>query len=349
MRICILGDASSPHIKKWVNYFVTRGAETHLLSLEPSIGTNGIEHIFHSRIRPRWVKYPLSSFSFAREIEKIKPDLINAHFVPNYGLISALISFRPLVISCWGSDVLDIRSRLHLARVKFALRKADLITTDGEVLVNAVTQLGIPGERILNVPIGVNAELFKMSGAKSLPPKVVNLRRLAQIYNPEHFIYAIPSVLSEEKVQPIMLSEGSQKDRVRIEKLVKKLGIEKEIKFVPFLSQIELAKLLCESTIYVSSSRVDSTSVTLLEAMACGAFPVVADIPGNREWIKDGENGYLVPLNDSKYLANCIVSALKNPELMKVAGARNREIVRTYGLFEKNMKLIEDAFIKLIR
>src|SRR4029079_13645664 len=41
--------------------------------------------------------------------------------------------------------------------------------------------------------------------------------------------------------------------------------------------------------VYVSASRSDSTSQSLLEAMAAGALPVVSDIPGNREWVTDGE------------------------------------------------------------
>ena len=57
---------------------------------------------------------------------------------------------------------------------------------------------------------------------------------------------------------------------------------------------------LGQADIYVSTSLHDGTSVSLLEAMGSGAFPIVTDIPSNREWIHHGQNGFLVPVNEEK-------------------------------------------------
>jgi glycosyltransferase involved in cell wall biosynthesis len=61
-----------------------------------------------------------------------------------------------------------------------------------------------------------------------------------------------------------------------------------------------MADLLSQTDIYVSTSLYDGTSVSLLEAMGSGAFPIVTDIPSNREWISPGQNGFLVSVNGEK-------------------------------------------------
>lgn len=346
MRLCILGDAGSVHIKRWVDYFVNRSWEVHLISLEKSMGTKAYEHIFGSRIRIRWLKYPLASRRIKKEVSAIECDIINAHFVPNYGLIGALIDKHPLVISCWGSDVLDppYKTFLHKSRIRFALRYADLITVDGKVLVDIVGKFGIPEYRILNVPMGIEPQVFNLSCEKVKLPLIVHLRALESIYNPELFVRALYFVVKEEKVRIIMLYDGSMKDNIK--KLANELEVN--IEFVSPLSQNGVAKILKSATIYVSTSVCDSTSVTLLEAMACGVFPIVTDIPGNKEWIDDGVNGYLVPIDNPKYLANKIVEAIRSPKLLTDAALRNAKIIKERGLWADNMRVIEQAFINLL-
>ncbi|MDD5530288.1 MAG: glycosyltransferase family 4 protein [bacterium] len=347
MKLCVLGDASYPHARNWVNYFKSRGAEVYLISLQNSIGTSVVEHTIPSKQLPGFLKYPLSIGKIASLIKSINPDIVNAHFVPNYGFISAIIGTRPLVVSCFGSDVLEPPRKgiLRKARIKFTLNKADLVTTDGKILKDAVHKFGIPYSRILNIPIGIDTPVFNPL-KKTFPPKVVYMRRLEYVCNPELFVNALPAVISQCNIKPVMLDMGSHRDKIF--SLVKKLGLESKIEFMPFLSEQKLASLLGESTIYVSTSFSDSTSVTLLEAMSCGAFPVVTDIIGNREWVKDGVNGYLVPLNNPAKLAEKIIKALSTPLLIEKAFLKNTEIIKKYGDRYKNMGVVESAFFNIM-
>ena len=66
-------------------------------------------------------------------------------------------------------------------------------------------------------------------------------------------------------------------------------------------------------------------SVSLLEAMASGAFPVVTDIPANREWICDRKNGMLVATRNEIALAGEIVEAIRNKDLMTAGRAKRIE------------------------
>jgi glycosyltransferase involved in cell wall biosynthesis len=345
MTLCILGDAGSVHIGKWVEHFVDKGWKVHLISLENSRGTAASEHIFRSRARTRWIKYPLSTGKIGRRILKINPDIVNAHFVPNYGLIAALIGRHPLVISCWGSDVLEPPGKgiLQRLRIRFALSRSDLITADGEDLAAAVVGYGIPRNRCLNVPMGVDVKIFSPPSHKESPPVVTHLRDLEPIYNPQVCLQALALVAKEEKIRAIMLGEGSM--RKAIESLA--ASGELEIQLVPRLCRSDVAKTLKRTAIYVSTSTCDSTSVTLLEAMACGAFPVVTDMPGNREWIEDGVNGYLVPCDDPDYIAKKIVDAIHDSGLLKSAADRNVRIIHERAVWKDNMGIVEQAFMRI--
>lgn len=58
--------------------------------------------------------------------------------------------------------------------------------------------------------------------------------------------------------------------------------------------------------IWVSIPESDATSISLLEAMACGSIPVVSDLPANREWIQSGVNGIVVEDLDSDFISEAL-------------------------------------------
>jgi glycosyltransferase involved in cell wall biosynthesis len=72
------------------------------------------------------------------------------------------------------------------------------------------------------------------------------------------------------------------------------LKISPAVDLLPKLSRLELAELFRKAQISVSPTTHDGTPNTLLEAMACGSFPVAGDLDSIREWITPGVNGLLV-------------------------------------------------------
>ena len=68
--------------------------------------------------------------------------------------------------------------------------------------------------------------------------------------------------------------------------------------------------------VMISLSSNDSLPNTMLEAMACGCPVIMGDIPQIREWITDGQNGYLCPVKDADKLAECIIKVIEDPQRM---------------------------------
>jgi glycosyltransferase involved in cell wall biosynthesis len=126
----------------------------------------------------------------------------------------------------------------------------------------------------------------------------------------------------------------------------KDLNISSVVKFVGRIPHEKMASLLAQADVYVSTSLSDGTSVSLLEAMGSGAFPVVTDIPANREWIINGENGFLISTSDESILTRKILEAIRNRRLLKEASRKNLKIIEQRADWKTNIGKITDIYEK---
>ncbi len=110
---------------------------------------------------------------------------------------------------------------------------------------------------------------------------------------------------------------------VQAERWLRQLAIEGKVELLPLQSRAQMAEIFRRAWVVVSPSVHDGTPNTLLEAMACGCFPVVGDIESLREWIQPGVNGLLVDPRDPKALAEAVLSGLGQTELLVGAAQKN--------------------------
>ena len=154
---------------------------------------------------------------------------------------------------------------------------------------------------------------------------VVNPRGIRAYIRSDVFFRAIPLVLEQQPQAkfycPAMAGEP------QAERWVRELGIESRTVLMPHQTRQDMANLFRQASIVVSPSVHDGTPNTLLEAMACGCFPVVGDLESLREWIVPNENGILVDANDPLALASAILKGLGDPGLREQASRLNTEII----------------------
>lgn len=107
-------------------------------------------------------------------------------------------------------------------------------------------------------------------------------------------------------------------------------------------SQKDVRPFIAASHIYVLPSYREGTPRTVLEAMAMGRPIVTTDAPGCRETVIEGENGFLVPIRDSKALAAAITKFIDTPELIATMGkASHRLVTERYDVSKVNADIIE--------
>jgi glycosyltransferase involved in cell wall biosynthesis len=293
-----------------------------------------------------------------RVIDSVEPDVVHAHYVVEHGFYAALAGRRPLVMTAWGSDVLVAprRSPLTQAIARYALRRADLVTSNNGYMARRLAELGAPADRVVVVVLGADAFFLEAPEASvnlrpdgETPPTIISVRSLdSRLYNVDVIVRAMALVRKRvPDARLLVASEGRL--RAGLERLALRLGLRGAVAFLGHLDREALRDALASSHVYVSVPRSDATAVSTLEAMAVGCFPIVSDLPSQEELVQDGENGFRVPVGDAATLAERIVEALQRPDLRRQALGPNRDLVRRRGLLEENMARLEELYRGLAR
>jgi glycosyltransferase involved in cell wall biosynthesis len=352
-KILILGEASAIHTRRWVNYFRAQGWTVRWLSFPP-IPENVTAEPIPLRFPQKAAAIALSVRRVRRIIDQFTPDIISALFLPDYGWLAGLCNRRPLAVSAWGSDVLisPLKSRWHKRRIEYVLRKADALFADAELLGERMRELGANDAKIHIVPLGVDAVWLEDSGTRrasnDAPIRVITNRRMEPLYRVDTFIRAASRLVTGIPGQYEFIIAGDGSQRMELERLTSELGLETAIRFAGAVSDDQMRHLLHQSDLFVSCSRSDGTSVSMLEAMASGCVPIVTDLAVNHEWIRPGENGLMFPVDDSEALANAISYAAGDAEWREGIRVRNREIITSRALWNDNMAAVEAVLAKTI-
>ena len=284
---------------------------------------------------------------------KNKCDVIHAHWAIPTGLIGVMVGFllrRPLIVTIHGSDLRVALERRGFLRKLFVhvCRTAVHLNCVSEVQRKELERQGIPSGKISATPMGIDAaflETGKNRGGnwEKRPVTILSNRNLLPIYNVSLLIRAIPIVLKKEpKTKFLIAGDGTEKKALQRE--VESMNINSSVEFLGRVPHEEMPNLLSQADIYVSTSLHDGTSVSLLEAMGSGAFPVVTDILANRKWITNGENGFLFCEYEENSLATKIIEAIRNRELLQKSRARNRLIIEQKALWPEYINRVKNIY-----
>jgi glycosyltransferase involved in cell wall biosynthesis len=286
-------------------------------------------------------------------ILKHKSELIHVHWAIPAGLIGVTVGLllrKPMIVTIHGSDLRMALEKRGFVRKLFAhvCRNAAYLNCVSEVQKKELYRLGIPSEKISTIPMGIDAAFLETGKNRRVesnkrPMTILSNRNLLPIYNVSLLIRAIPIVLKEEPETKFLIAgDGAEKET--LERQAEGLDINSSVEFLGRVPHEEMPNLLSQADIYVSTSLHDGTSVSLLEAMASGAFPIVTDIPSNREWIRNAENGFLISTGNENVLAMKIVEAIRNKELVVEATNKNQKIIEEKAHWKENIKKIVNIY-----
>ena len=305
----------------------------------------------------RMVLYYLTGFFLTiYAMFKNKCNVIHVHWAIPTGLIGSWVGSllkKPFIVTIHGSDLrMALESGGFLRKIfVYVCHHADHLNCVSNVQKKDLEQLGITNEKISVIPMGVDEAFLEMGKNRKIelnkrPFTILSNRNLLPLYNVSLLVRAIPYVLKEEpKTKFLIAGDGSEKKSLESE--VENLNLSHSVQFLGRVPHEEMPALLSQADIYASTSLHDGTSVSLLEAMGSGAFPIVTDIPSNREWIAPGQNGFLVPVNEEKLLAKKIIDAIRDRALLERSRKENLSLIEEKVLWSVNIEKIKKMYSQL--
>ncbi len=344
MKICFLGDAGSIHVRRWIEFFRDTGNEVYIISFRKA-NIDGVKLYYigdslNINSDGGNTAYLKKVFTIRRLIKKIKPDLINAHYLTSYGFIGSLVKGKiPFVVSTWGSDILVTpkQNKIYKLLTEFVLKKCDLVTSDSNYMSKEIINLKADKYKVLTIPMGVSLSDIDLNHIKEDRSKIfLSMRTLCDNSNIECILDSF-KIVSEIYTDSRLIITNSGNSEKEVLKHIKELGIEEKVDFMGFINRKKMFELLNEGLSFISIPKSDSTSVTLLESMISGSFPIVSDLPANKEWITNEVNGLILNKFDSDELSKLMIRTIEDKELIKSSRKINRKIIEDRAIWEDNM------------
>lgn len=376
LKLFFIADPAAIHVQRWLRYFVQAGHEVHLLPYPDSLATvakrtyDGVQihcsdgSALRCRIRSWrgfYSKYLIAeNMVRARNlISQYQFDILHAHYLSACGWIGAMTDFHPFVLTAWGSDVnVDPRRSLFYRYfTRQSLLQADLITANSDDLKIKIAAFGIDAAKIHVIQGGLELEKFPFQrGNDPLRSQlglkdekvVLSTRMLGRVYNLDIIVKAIPRVKDAvPEVKFVFLYRGTAAQERELKQLIQELGVGDNVLLIGAVENNCIADFYHLADIFVSVTSSEGMPGSLTEAMACGAVPVVSDLPVFRDWITPEQNGVIVPVRNDVATAQAIIRLLQAPDQCAAIAERNRQLVVDRADHRIWMRQVENLYWQL--
>ncbi len=323
MRVLYCTRSDSPHDRRFLTALGQSSHEVYALRLfgGTPLTPKGVTEVPWQGLSGalRLSDLPGQLRQLRRLLTNLRPDLVHAGPIQDLAFLAARAGFHPLLTMSWGFDLMKdaYQSPLRRWQTRYTLKRSDYLTLDCQATADRAAAFGFPRERICVFPWGVDLDFFSPQNsvvpgkswraAQGWEEKTVLLclRSWEPNYGVDVLARAFARAVEENpQLRLILLGDGSQGPKIRA--LLR--GAENAVYFGGRVELSALPGWYGAADLYVSPSHVDGSSVSLLEAMACGLPSIVSDIPANLEWIQDGLNGWVFPDGDPEALT-CIILA----------------------------------------
>ncbi|MDR7438951.1 MAG: glycosyltransferase family 4 protein [Armatimonadota bacterium] len=298
-------------------------------------------------------------------------DVFNLHFALPLGpALARRRSFlgAPLLLTFHGTDIqtaagigygLRLDPRLDL-RIREAANGADGLVAISSSVREAIAQTLIRPKPVFDIPNGVDVRRLSRERPRGrfrakfgIPQDAPLLLAVGRNHPKKGFdilIEAMRLVVNEEpEVHCAIVGRSTTALRPQVDRLgldghvhlVEELRLPGDAQAPPAFPPEELLEAYWDCDVYVSPSRIEGSSLAVLEALAAGCAGVVADAPGNRDTVRDGENGLVCAPEHPEDLARKILVLLRNPAFRAQLGKTARESAWDFDWREVARRYVE--------
>ena len=361
MRILYFSQAYTPHDFRFLSSLSNTEHEITYLSLEGKSDAresrpipSGVQpaRLENGHGRVNFLDRVRSRPGLSRYLEELRPDLVHAGPVQKGAFLTARTGFKPLLTMSWGSDMLrDAKKGFGAWAARYTLERSSLFLCDCEVVAQTARAMGMSDDRIVIFPWGVELGHFSGKGGQELRKNLgwenalvlLSTRNFEPIYGVGILLDAfVNSLRMDRNLRLLLLGDGSL--RSKYEHMAVEKGIRKYVHFAGRIRFEELPDYYHAADLYISASRVDGSSISLLQAMASGLPSLVSDIPGNREWVEEGVNGWHFADGDADSLSQKLRMISNHRDLLAKYGRAARRIAERRADWNVNFDRLLGAY-----
>lgn len=288
-------------------------------------------------LHPRWFYTPLSGSltacwlflrlapMFMRLRREFSFDVIDTHFGHPEGVAGGLLSALlgvPFTMTLRGNEPKHSRTSLERFWMRWALRRAQRVFTVSARLREFAIGMGADSGKVKVVPNGIDASVFyprdraaarRKHGLSPDRPVILSAGALVERKGHHRIIQALTD-LAKDGVRPQLAIAGASGPEGAFEQelhaLVRKLGLEADVRFLGQASPDGLAELMSAADVFCLASTNEGWPNVVHEALACGAPVVATDVGAIPQMLPDSRYGVIVPVNDQAALHRELQDAL---------------------------------------
>ena len=359
MRVLYFTEQDSPHDRRFLKALADSSHQVFALrqrdcQMETPAGVTELAWQEEMPDWTCWRGWQAGKAQLARMLDQIQPDLVHAGPVQGPALLAALAGFHPLVTMSWGSDLLlrAVRSPWMRHATRYTLDHTDILLADCQAVADQSLRFGFEPSRIVIFPWGVDLAHFSPENGR-FPGQTLRQRlgwddnfvvfcnrTWAQVYGVDVLAEGFVRASQQEPALRLLLA-GNGPQSGKIMDLLD--PVRGKVHFPGWLSRESLPGAYCAGDLYVSPSHCDGSSISLLEAMACGRPSLVSDIPANREWIIPGEAGALFKDGDVNALSSQLMAMAAQSDL-SIYGHRARQLAEARANWQSNFQACLEAY-----
>lgn len=225
---------------------------------------------------------------------------------------AARLAGKRVVAVLHGGRLPEFAAR-HRARVARLLDSADLVISPSPYLQAALREFRAD---IRLLPNAIDLDACPWRARHGVQPRLVWLRSFHQIYNPEMAVRVLAAV-RRHYPDATLAMYGVDKDGslAACQRLAAQLGVDGAVQLPGVVPKEQVGQRLAEADIFLNTTNVDNTPVSVLEALACGLCVVSTDAGGVPFLVEDGVDALLVRPGDVEAMTAAVLRLLADPDL----------------------------------
>lgn len=238
----------------------------------------------------------------------------------------------------------DLKSRLDKkpSLSKFVFGGAKYLVTPSNYLYSVFTEFGFAN--VLHIPNSIEMRIYKMKERPMSAPRLLWVRSFHLVYNPLMALHVFEKLLVHfPETELCMVGPDKDGSLKECKEYALRYGLSGKVRFTGLLSKSEWHSLSENYDIFINTTTIDNTPVSVIEAMALGLVVISTNVGGVPYLISDSDNGILVSNGDSNAMVAKIKWLMDNPIAARELALRARKYVEEF-----DWELVKHKWFKIL-